>query len=128
MADIVIFLAIDGSMSSSTHELNKRIGRRIAEKRKARGLTQAYLAEAMGISNDAISRMERGGIMPSIPRLIQLSELLECETAEFLTHASPTTSDQTQRLATLLSKLPEHERESFLFMVDAMIAWHIQAK
>ncbi len=45
-------------------EIAKKIGRTIAEYRQATGLTQAQVAEILDISNDAVSRMERGDIMP----------------------------------------------------------------
>lgn len=38
-----------------------QIGRFIAEERKARGMTQAQLAEALHISDKTISKWERGG-------------------------------------------------------------------
>ena len=118
-------LAKNNAMTDSTQQTAKRIGSLIAQRRKARGLTQAQVAESMGISNDALSRMERGGIMPSIPRLIQLSQILNCQTADFLTHSSPTLSDQSKRLETLLSKLDESEREEFLQMVENLLQWHL---
>ena len=118
-------LAKNNAMTDSTQQTAKRIGSLIAQRRKARGLTQAQVAESMGISNDALSRMERGGIMPSIPRLIQLSQILNCQTADFLTHSSPTLSDQGKRLETLLSKLDESEREEFLQMVENLLQWHL---
>ena len=115
-------------MKTDTRTLNKRIGARIADRRKATGLTQAQVAEAMGLSNDAISRMERGNIMPTVQRLVQLSELFDCETADFLTQSSPTLPDQIRRVADLLASLPEAERESFLGLMETMMAWHIRSK
>ncbi len=72
--------------------------------------------------------MERGTIMPSVVRLVQLSEVLDCETADFLTYSSSTLPDYSKCLHNLLAQLPEHEREAFLLIVDTMIAWHIQSK
>ena len=42
------------------------IGRRIAEARRARGMTQAELAEAVGIETITLSRYETGSRGPSI--------------------------------------------------------------
>ncbi|MDR0929518.1 MAG: helix-turn-helix domain-containing protein [Oscillospiraceae bacterium] len=53
-----------------------QIGRRIAEARKARNMTQMALADAMGVSFQAVSNWERGQSMPDIAKLPELSELL----------------------------------------------------
>ncbi|MFR7989483.1 MAG: helix-turn-helix domain-containing protein [Anaerovoracaceae bacterium] len=44
-----------------------KIGKYIASKRKALGLTQAQLAEKLGMSSKSVSKWERG---PRIPRYI----------------------------------------------------------
>lgn len=54
----------------------QEIGARIAEARRARGLTQHELAEQMGISFQAVSGWERGVSMPDIARLPELCAIL----------------------------------------------------
>lgn len=115
-------------MNDNNQKIAKRIGNMIAKHRKQKQLTQAQLAEKLDISTDAMSRMERGGIMPTVPRLIQLAEILECETADFLTNSSPLFSDQLKRMNDILAKLEESEREGFLDMVENMVAWHLGQK
>ena len=51
-------------------------GRRIAEARRAAGLTQPDLAEKMGISFQAVSNWERGESMPDIAKLPELAAIL----------------------------------------------------
>ena len=46
-------------MLDKNEQLLQTIGQAIAKYRQASGLTQAQLAEMLGISNDAVSRMER---------------------------------------------------------------------
>lgn len=53
-----------------------RIGKRIAELRKQNNMTQLALADAMGISFQAVSNWERGNSMPDISKLPELAELL----------------------------------------------------
>ncbi len=43
-----------------------KIGRYISEKRKALGLTQAELAEKLGMSNKSVSKWERGVCLPDV--------------------------------------------------------------
>ncbi len=113
------------AMSDDNQKIAERIGQMIAKYRKQKQLTQAGLAEKMNISNDAMSRMERGGIMPSIPRLIQLAEILDCKTTDFLIGSSPRLIDQLERMHDILSRLDELEREKFLDMVESMVDWHL---
>ncbi len=53
-----------------------KIGRRIAELRKENGLTQMGLADALGISFQAVSNWERGNTMPDISKLQELAGIL----------------------------------------------------
>lgn len=53
-----------------------KIGKFIAEKRKAKKLTQEQLAEKLGVTSKTISRWENGNYMPDISLLKPLSEEL----------------------------------------------------
>ena len=66
----------------------KEIGRRIAEARRAAGLTQPDLAEKMGISFQAVSNWERGESMPDISLLPDLAAVLETTTDNILSGGS----------------------------------------
>lgn len=107
-------------------DLVKQIGNAIAKRRRMAGLTQAEIAERLGISNDAISRMERGSIMPTVLRLIQFAEIFHCEASDLLTESSTLLPDQSKRLAALLAKLDDRERETLLGIIESMVAWHLQ--
>ncbi|GAB2577153.1 hypothetical protein GCM10027168_07620 [Streptomyces capparidis] len=52
------------------------LGAAVREHRRARGLTQAQLAEAAGMKQPAIARFEAGGTMPTLPMLQRLSDAL----------------------------------------------------
>ncbi|MFL5796613.1 MAG: helix-turn-helix transcriptional regulator [Actinomycetota bacterium] len=47
----------------------ERIGRQVAQARRDAGLTQAELAERMGTTQSAVSRLESGRSVPSLPVL-----------------------------------------------------------
>ncbi len=53
----------------------EQLGSRIADHRRARGLTQGQLAARMGVSPQAVSKWERGLCCPD---LIFLDELADC--------------------------------------------------
>ena len=60
------------------------IGSRIAQKRKALGLTQEALASMLGISSQAVSKWENAISAPDIGLLPALAKALNCTTDELL--------------------------------------------
>ena len=62
----------------------KKIGRFIAENRKAKKLTQKELAEKLGVSDKTVSRWENGNYMPDLSMLKPLSEVLDISLNELL--------------------------------------------
>lgn len=56
-----------------------RIGRRIAELRKDRGLSQVQLAERCGMHQGHIARVELGKYSVGIDTLVNIAEALGCE-------------------------------------------------
>ncbi|WP_256357510.1 helix-turn-helix domain-containing protein [Halomonas sp. 18071143] len=64
------------------------IGRAIAKQRVRCQLTQEEVAERLGVGNEAVSRIERGRVIPNIVRLLELAEIFNCEAAELLGEAS----------------------------------------
>ncbi|MBS9783258.1 MAG: helix-turn-helix transcriptional regulator [Pasteurella sp.] len=105
-------------------EIAKKIGRTIAEYRQATGLTQAQVAEILDISNDAVSRMERGDIMPSVIRLMQFAEVFNCKTADFIIPNSYCINDQAERINQLLLTLKTDDREDLINIIERMIIWY----
>ena len=63
---------------------NKKIASFIANKRKAKGLTQQQVADALHISFQAVSKWENGTAYPTIELLYGLSRLLGATTDEIL--------------------------------------------
>ena len=61
-----------------------KIGRFIAERRKLSSLTQAQLAEKLGITDKAISKWERGIAMPDTSIMLELCDILEISVNELL--------------------------------------------
>ncbi len=63
-------------------KLQKHVGARIYELRTKANLTQAQLAEKADVSNDTISRIERGIRSPSFEVLERLAKTLDVEIRE----------------------------------------------
>jgi ribosome-binding protein aMBF1 (putative translation factor) len=56
-----------------------QIADRVAEQRRARGLSQAELASLTGTTQSAIARLEAGGRPPRIDTLLRIAAALECD-------------------------------------------------
>ena len=64
--------------------MEQTIGKRIAQLRKSRGMTQDQLAERVGISAQAVSKWENDISCPDISLLPKLSEILGISVDELL--------------------------------------------
>ena len=61
-----------------------KIGEFISSRRKEKDLTQAALAEKLGITDRAISKWERGKGLPEVSLMLDLCEILEITVNELL--------------------------------------------
>lgn len=61
-----------------------KIGKYIAEKRKALGMTQKQLAEQLGMSDKSVSKWERGVCLPDVSVYLELCKILGITINEFL--------------------------------------------
>jgi transcriptional regulator with XRE-family HTH domain len=62
----------------------RKVGRRIADQRRLTGLSQARLAEKVGVAVETISRLETGAAVPSISRLASIADALKLELHELV--------------------------------------------
>lgn len=62
----------------------QKVGGFIAERRKLKGLTQAQLAEKLGITDRAVSKWETGRSLPDSSIMLEVCELLEISVNELL--------------------------------------------
>lgn len=61
-----------------------KIGKYIASKRKALGLTQVQLAEKLGMSDKSVSKWERGICLPDVSVYMELCQILGISLNEFI--------------------------------------------
>ena len=102
-------------------ELARMVGKAIAARRKEVGMTQDGLGEKLNVGIEAVSRMERGAIMPSIPRLVEVAAALNCPVQELLLVGSDRSIDRAVQLATKLEKLSVHDQEVVMEIVDRLV-------
>ncbi|MFJ3483537.1 helix-turn-helix domain-containing protein [Pseudomonas sp. NPDC090202] len=103
-------------------QLAQVVGRAISKQRVRCGMTQEDVAERLGIGNEAVSRIERGVVIPNISRLLELSDIFGCEVAELLTEASTQPADQASRIRSLLATLDTSDRQFVVELVERLIS------
>lgn len=90
----------------------QKIGQFIAEKRRERNLTQAELAEKIGVSNKSVSKWENGKCMPDYAVIEPLCRELEINVTDLLN--GELSADQEKLNAqtrSILSRIETLERE-----------------
>lgn len=112
------------------HDLMKRtlegFGPRLAELRKARGLTQQELGERVGISQRMMAYYEQEDAQPPGALLVDLAQALEV-TADELLGIEPlkeTVSSSQARIRKRLrqvEELPAADQRTILKLVDALV-------
>ena len=104
----------------SEDEINKRLGRTIARKRKAAKYTQDDVSVHLDIGREAYSRIERGITGASVAKLYALAELFDCEVESFLTEASRRPSDNAEAVERVLSNLSNVDQKLLVRIVEAL--------
>lgn len=99
-------------------QLSKAVGASISRVRVMCGMTQDQVAEALEIGPEAVSRMERGIVTPSLGRLVQFAELFKCSVETFFNKATGLTDDNANAIAQLLEKMNRSDRQFVLDLVE----------
>jgi len=63
-------------------QVEKKLGKRVADLRRGAGLSQAQLAEQLGVATETISRLERGATVPSLATVERLARVLGTDLAD----------------------------------------------
>ncbi|MDA8447877.1 helix-turn-helix domain-containing protein [Paracidovorax valerianellae] len=91
------------------------VGASIRARRLSAGMSQDQLAERLEVGPEAVSRMERGVVMPTIPRLVELANVLNCPVEAFIPTASGSTQSGAHEIAQLLQAL---DKNNMKFVVE----------
>ena len=112
------------------------IGQNISEYRKELNLTQEQLAERAGISQQFLSRLERGIAVPSVATIMSLCDAMDLEANNLLTRSSAThdpdapcrlRSDDSVFHESLTDKLiPEGNRPMIVISLEDLPAFDLE--
>lgn len=111
-------------------------GPRLAELRKARGLTQVQLAEAAGTTQRAISYYENDTGFPPASALIDLAHALKVSTDELLGIKAPKveridSDPETRRLWKRFQQivaLPEKDQRAVIRLISSLVSMGAQVR
>ena len=99
-----------------------KINEQIAFLRKQKGLTQEELANALGVTNQAVSKWESAQCCPDIQLLPTIAEMFDVSVDELLGYkAASTTSDIILELRKKVDSLPKGEDFDFTFRAAAAL-------
>lgn len=99
-----------------------RINENIAFLRKQKGMTQESLANALGVTNQAVSKWESNQCCPDIQLLPEIAKLFNVSVDELMGYKSaPQTDDIILSLREKTDSLPEGEDFNFAFSTAAAL-------
>lgn len=102
--------------------IDKRIGKRIKQRREQIGLTQEQFAEKLGVAPNYISTIERGASFPRCEKLIAIINGLETSAdAIFCDVIDHSTEYRASVLSQMLQALPPADQKRILEIVEFMI-------
>ena len=102
--------------------IDKRIGKRIKQRREQIGLTQEQFAEKLGVAPNYISTIERGASFPRCEKLIAIINGLETSAdAIFCDVIDHTTEYRASVLSRKLQTLPPADQRRILEIVEFMV-------
>lgn len=102
-------------------QVAKVFGTIIAEKRKVLGMSQELLAEYVGITQESLSRMEKGLIAPRFERLQRFADALQCSISD-LFQTQCTVNDRAAVIEKLIATLPDSKQSEIIEIVARIAA------
>lgn len=105
-------------MSEYEKRLDVAIGKAIADRREAIGMTQRGLGQAIGVSFQQVQKYETGANRIASSKLMRAAEALKCDVAE-LVGEHRADHPGTARLIRAWSNLSEKQREAVTSMIEA---------
>ncbi|MCL2029836.1 MAG: helix-turn-helix domain-containing protein [Deltaproteobacteria bacterium] len=96
-------------------------GATVSEKRKLMGISQEALAERVGISQESLSRMEKGFIAPRFERLQLFADALTCSISD-LFRGQSVAGEWAATMEKIISPLSDCEQREVVAVVTKVVA------
>ena len=115
-------------MAAKEKTFYMQLGQRIAERRKALGITQTQLAEVLGIAQQTMAHYEGGVARIAVESLRTLAHTLDVSMEELVGDADPKRAakrgpaPRIQRQLEQLQQLPKIKQQAILQVLDSVLA------
>jgi transcriptional regulator with XRE-family HTH domain len=117
----------DTSMAAADRAFYEQLGQRIAEHRKARGITQVELAKTLGIAQQTLAHYEGGTVRIAVATLTVVAKALEVAIEDLLGSSSAKTAgkrgpaSKLQQQLDQVSQLPRAKQKFVSEMLDTVL-------
>ncbi|MGH9943549.1 MAG: helix-turn-helix domain-containing protein [Pyrinomonadaceae bacterium] len=115
----------------ATKEGLDTIAQRLVRLRKERGITQAQMAERLGVSQPVVSDYERGALRLHGELILKVAEILGVSADELLGREASGSQQkkrgrqsQLERQLAAIADLPRQQQQQLLAVVEAFISQH----
>ena len=98
----------------------KNLGSLVRSKRKERKLTQADVAEMIGVSTQHYSRIERGEYIPSLQTFLKLANVLDLDMSRLGISTDKEVSSTMYEIVYLLEKFNNTQQKAVLSFLKTM--------
>ena len=97
------------------------IAKRIKDARKLSGLTQEQLAEKIGISTNAVAKLENNLMTASLQTLVNIVNVLNIDmNTLFLPNENPTQSSLNEYLINHIQGLSTKDKEFLIYIINGL--------
>lgn len=116
------------SITNEDREFLTALGERIARLRKEHGITQALLAQVLGMSQQAVQAYESGTRSIQVTTLARMAKVLSASVEELLGRPSPPSTRKRgptprwRQQLEAIDQLPKSQQKVVVQMLDALIA------
>ena len=109
--------------------IDKRVGKRIKQRREQLGLTQEQFAEKLGVATNYISTIERGASFPRYEKLVAIINALETSAdAIFCDVDTHSLEYKSYMLLDKMRDLPPEEQNRILETLDFLVQQSIKMR
>ena len=109
--------------------IDKRVGKRIKQRREQLGLTQEQFAEKLGVATNYISTIERGASFPRYEKLVAIINALETSAdAIFCDVVTHSLEYKSSMLLDKMRDLPPEEQNRILETLDFLVQQSIKMR
>jgi len=118
-------ITLDGLVTASDRGFYRALGQRLAEARKAAGLTQTQLAEQLGIAQQTLAHYEMGRLRIAVALLPPLVKLLGVSIEELMGEQVPPAkrgpAPKLQQQIERIQQLPRTQQRFVIQMLDTVL-------